>query len=108
MKSYMLPELIVITHSEIKFHTIHKNIARLWGPPTHPPIQCVPGALSLVVMRPGREADHLPPSSAEVKNAWSYTSTPPICLNGVVLKLKNFIPLPYLRAKETQVTQYAC
>jgi hypothetical protein len=24
---------------------------------------------------PGREADHLPPSSAEVKNAWSYTST---------------------------------
>jgi hypothetical protein len=26
--------------------------------------------------RPGREADHSPPSSAEVKNAWSYTSTP--------------------------------
>jgi hypothetical protein len=25
---------------------------------------------------PGREADHSPPSSAEVKNAWSYTSTP--------------------------------
>jgi hypothetical protein len=25
---------------------------------------------------PGGEADHLPPSSAEVKNAWSYTSTP--------------------------------
>jgi len=23
----------------------------------------------------GREADHSPPSSAEVKNAWSYTST---------------------------------
>jgi len=29
------------------------------------------------VKRPGREADHSPPSSAEVKNAWSYTSTPP-------------------------------
>jgi hypothetical protein len=27
------------------------------------------------VQRPGREADHSPPSSAEVKNAWSYTST---------------------------------
>jgi hypothetical protein len=27
--------------------------------------------------RPGREADHSPPSSAEAKNAWSYTSTPP-------------------------------
>jgi hypothetical protein len=25
---------------------------------------------------PGREADHSPPSSAKVKNAWSYTSTP--------------------------------
>jgi hypothetical protein len=28
------------------------------------------------VKRPGREADHSPPSSAEVKNAWSYTSIP--------------------------------
>jgi len=26
-----------------------------------------------------------PPSSAEVKNAWSYTSTPSICLQGVLL-----------------------
>jgi hypothetical protein len=31
------------------------------------PIQWVPGALSLGVKRPGREADHSPPSSAEVK-----------------------------------------
>jgi hypothetical protein len=30
----------------------------------------------LGVKRPRREADHSPPSSAEVKNAWSYTSTP--------------------------------
>jgi hypothetical protein len=29
------------------------------------------------VRRPGREADHSPPCSAEVKNAWSYTFTPP-------------------------------
>jgi hypothetical protein len=43
--------------------------------PTQPPIQWVPGALSLGVKRSGREADHSPPSSAEVKNAWSYTST---------------------------------
>jgi hypothetical protein len=27
--------------------------------------------------RPGCEADHSPPSSAEVKNAWSYTSAFP-------------------------------
>jgi hypothetical protein len=29
---------------------------------------------------PGQEADHSPPSSAKVKNAWSYTSTPPYVL----------------------------
>jgi hypothetical protein len=51
---------------------------------TQPPIQWVLGALSLGVKRPGRESDHLPPSSAEV-NEWSYTSTPPIRLHGVVL-----------------------
>jgi hypothetical protein len=51
--------------------------------------------------RPGREADHSPPSSAEVKNAWSYTSTPPIRLNGVVLTLTQevtILPLPRLDA----------
>jgi hypothetical protein len=35
--------------------------------PTQPPIQWIPGALSLGVKRPGREADHSPPSSTEVK-----------------------------------------
>jgi hypothetical protein len=44
--------------------------------PTQPPIQWVSGALSLGVKRSGHEADHSPPSSAEVKNSWSYTSTP--------------------------------
>jgi hypothetical protein len=44
--------------------------------PTQPPIQWVPRALSLGVKRPGHESDHSPPSSAEVKNVWSYTSTP--------------------------------
>jgi hypothetical protein len=52
--------------------------------PTQPPIQWVLGALSLGVKWPGREADHSPPSSAEAKNAWSYTSNPPIRLHGVV------------------------
>jgi hypothetical protein len=37
--------------------------------PTQPPIQWVPGALSLGVKWPGREADHSPPSRADVKNA---------------------------------------
>jgi hypothetical protein len=35
--------------------------------PTQPPIQWVVGAISMGVKRPGREADHSPPSSAEVK-----------------------------------------
>jgi len=34
---------------------------------------------------PGREADHSPPCGAEVKNAWKYTYTPPIRLQGLVL-----------------------
>jgi hypothetical protein len=33
------------------------------------------GVLSSGVKQPGREADHLIPSSAEVKTAWSFTST---------------------------------
>jgi hypothetical protein len=45
---------------------------------TQPPIQWVPG-----VKRPGREVDHSPPTSAEVKKMWIYTSTPR--LHGVVL-----------------------
>jgi hypothetical protein len=35
----------------------------------------VPEDLSPRIKRPGREADHSPPRSAEVKNEWSYTST---------------------------------
>jgi len=34
---------------------------------SQPPIQWVPGALSLGVKWPGREADHSPPSNAEVR-----------------------------------------
>jgi hypothetical protein len=64
---------------------------------TQPPIKWVPVALSLSVKRPGREADHSPSSSVEAKNAWSYTSTPPIHLHVMLLSLStgtNFLPLP--------------
>jgi hypothetical protein len=57
----------------------------MWGP-TQPPIQWIPGALSLGVERPGCEADHSPPSSAEVQNSWRYTSTPLIHRHGVVVR----------------------
>jgi hypothetical protein len=53
--------------------------------PIQPLIQWVPGALYLGVKRLGREIDHSPPSVDEAKNAWCYTSTPPVRLHGVVL-----------------------
>jgi hypothetical protein len=40
--------------------------------------------LFLGVKWPGHEADHSPPSSAEVINAWSCTSTLPISLHVMV------------------------
>jgi hypothetical protein len=48
----------------------------------------------------GREADHSPSSSAEVKNEWNYTSTPNMPLwRGAQLKEKHrddfTLPLPY-------------
>jgi hypothetical protein len=52
--------------------------------PTHYPIQWAPGDFTPGVKRPSREADHSPLDSAEVRNAWSFKSTPP-CLHGVVL-----------------------
>jgi hypothetical protein len=53
--------------------------------PTQPPIQWVPGALSLGLKRPGREANHSLPSNADVKNSWSYSYTHTIRLHGVML-----------------------
>jgi hypothetical protein len=45
--------------------------------PTQPSIQRVPGSLSQGVKRPGREADHSPPSITEVKKGGAITSTLP-------------------------------
>jgi hypothetical protein len=56
--------------------------------PTQPPIRWVPGALFLGVKWPKHEAHRSLPYSAEVNNAWSYTSTPPIRLHCVVISLK--------------------
>jgi len=44
----------------------------------------VPEVPSLGIKRPGREAHQSPPSTAEAKNPWSYTSIPSIRLHGVV------------------------
>jgi hypothetical protein len=52
---------------------------------THPPVQWVPGVLSLGVKRPVREADHSPPSNAEVKEWVKLYIHFPMRLHGVVL-----------------------
>jgi hypothetical protein len=44
--------------------------------PTQPPIQWVVEVLSPRVKRPEREPDYSSTSSADVKNGWSYISTP--------------------------------
>jgi hypothetical protein len=58
--------------SRVRFPTgagifLFTTVSRLALGPTQPPIQWVPGALSLEVKRPGREADHSPPCTAKVK-----------------------------------------
>jgi hypothetical protein len=53
--------------------------------PTQPPIQWVPGDLSFGVKQVRCEADHSPPSSAEVKECMELYLHSPICLHGMVL-----------------------
>jgi len=53
--------------------------------PTKPPIQWVPGDLSLKVKRPGHEADHSPPSSAEVKGCVGLHLHPSVRVHGVLI-----------------------
>jgi hypothetical protein len=48
---------------------------RLWCPPNLS--SGYMGAVSPGIKRPGSEADHPPPASAEVKKMWIYTSTVP-------------------------------
>jgi hypothetical protein len=70
---------------------------------TQPRIQWVPGALSLEVMRPGREADHSPPSNAEVKECVKLylhsPNTPSWCgaqSTGTTLSLPSFYIFIYI------------
>jgi hypothetical protein len=69
----------------------------LW--PTQPHTQWVTGALFAGVKRSKREADHSLPSSAEVKNVWSYVSTHPyVFVAWYLIKRRDVftLTLPYL------------
>jgi hypothetical protein len=73
--------------------------------------QWVPRPLSPEVKRLGRESGHTPPSGAQVKNAWNYTSTPPYvfmtrcsvqCRDNFYLLL--YPPPPHFWKQETRGT----
>jgi hypothetical protein len=80
-ESHIIAYMILVGLSEFEYGDeeifLFLTRFRLVLRPTQPPIQWVPEVLSPEVKRPGREDDHLPPNSAEVKNAWNYSSTPP-------------------------------
>jgi hypothetical protein len=60
---------------------------------TQPSIQWVPGALSLGLKRPEREAHNSHPCSVKVKNPWSYTSTPPyLVMTWCLIKQRLHLP----------------
>jgi hypothetical protein len=69
----ILSRSFLVHHSFTTFDALHTRQAL---EPTQPPIRCVAGALSPWGKQSGREADHSPPSDAELKNLWSYTSAP--------------------------------
>jgi hypothetical protein len=58
--------------------------------PVHLPLQWYRGLCS-GVNRLGREFDHLPTMSAEVKNGWSYKSTSTLCLYRVGIEQIYFL-----------------
>jgi hypothetical protein len=71
-------------------HLLGQEFSFLWEVQTdsgaHPvSVQWVEIALSLGVKRPGRDADHSSPSSAEIKNEHSYTSSSSTCLHAVYM-----------------------
>ena len=54
---------------------------RLWGPPSLPDSKYRSSFLR--IRQPRRDVGHWPPSSAEVKNEWSWNSAACICRHGV-------------------------
>jgi hypothetical protein len=75
--------------------SLHHRVQNGSGAHPQPIIQWVPGNLSPGVKRPVCQADHLPPTSAEIKNAWSYTPLPHTSSwLGAKLRTGTTLPLP--------------
>jgi hypothetical protein len=64
---------------------LFSTASRLTLGSTQPPIEWVPGILSPGVKQPGREANHSPPTSAQVKKNEDLYIHSPTRLHGVVL-----------------------
>jgi len=58
------------------------------------------GVRSSGVKRPKREADYPLPSNAEVKKAWSYTSTPPLGIHDCQLSCISHAALKSFKYRE--------
>ena len=80
------------------------RMSRPAGGPTQPPFQWVTETL-VEVKRLWSESGHSSPSSAEVQNEWSYTSTLPAYLLGVYGD--NFTFLSVLNVHEMNLEKYA-
>jgi hypothetical protein len=62
---------------------------------THPPVQWALGALSLGVKQHEHDTDNSFPSSAKVKNVWSFTATSPYLFMAWCLSSGTFILTDY-------------
>ena len=58
-----------------RFFLLQNRPDLLWGPPRY--WDSFPR-----IARPSLEVDYSPPRSTDIKNKWSYTPTPPICVCG--------------------------
>jgi len=93
----------------LRFAFVQATASRTALGPTQPPIQWVPGVLSLGVKRWGRETDHPPPSSAEVKECVELYFLSPNTLSWRAAYLSTGITLPLNhKCSKTRVRKTKC
>ena len=82
-----------------RFSVVQYHPNWFWEPPSLLFIRCWGSYLE--VKLPVVEAGHSPPPSAEVKNEWSFDTTPPVCLHGVERGNLPFLTFTYEFASQT-------